>query len=84
MWLLSEVEGFLLDDGPGLLVGVLAMIATLWAEKVGVIISGTLKNGGAEKTALIHVAIQHGWRGFFGGVGPGSLCRVSAATIVVW
>lgn len=48
---------FLGEIGQGPLVGVSVTIAMLWAEKGVVIISGILENGGAEKTAPIHVTI---------------------------
>lgn len=47
-----------MNMGSGPLGGVSAMIAASWVEMVGAIVSGTLKNSGAEKMAPIRVAVQ--------------------------
>ncbi|PBK70542.1 hypothetical protein ARMSODRAFT_974466 [Armillaria solidipes] len=75
--------GIFVGVGVGTLDAVSATIALSWGKTVGTIVSGTLENGGAEKTAPVCLAVRRGW-GVFVGMGSGSLGAAWGMIAVSW
>ncbi len=60
-----------------------AAMAASGGKTVGAIISSTLKNGGAEMTTPVRLAVRQKW-GVFVGMGTGLLGAVSAMVAASW